>query len=239
MLYTLPKKNQMQPSLAKWQIEAEKSVLVFIELESIYDQYSQQQDHNTFVLFDHLVQLLNKAKALNIPIIDLNQDHISEGMMRLGELLSAGRQLMIAGELSASFRQAIQHMASVSNHICLIDDALIFDNQKHHIQCIDNFTALGLHHMNTLTLKRLWSLSAPTSFILSAQGILLAVAEQLDIEALEIDPTIPLQRYGLDSVAMVSLVGLWRANGANIRYDDFTGGLSLEKLFTILLKDPV
>ena len=235
MLYSPPKKIQMQPSLAKWRIESELSVLVFVELKNTYAKYPIQQGEAEPVVFDHFTQLLKKAKALNIITIDLNQDNITDGMMCLGEYLSQGRQLMIAGEMSASFRQVIQHMASVSTNICLIDDALIFDHAEQHIQCIDNFSAMGLHHVNTQTLLRLWSLSAPTEYILSAQGILLAVAEQLNIEALEIDPSIPLRQYGLDSVAMVSLVGLWRANGANIRYEDFMGGLTLAQLLKLLL----
>lgn len=239
MLYSLPKKIQMQPSIAKWCIESEQSVLVFVELKNIYTKYSVQQGEQEPVIFNHFRQLLQKAKALNITTIDLNQDNISEVMMCLGKFLSQGRQLMIAGDMPASFRQVIQHMASVSNQICLIDDAVIFDNQEHHIQCIDNFSMMGLHHVNTHTLKRLWSLSAPAVYILSAQGILLAIAEQLNMEALEIDPSIPLQNYGLDSVAIVSLIGLWRANGANICYEDFIGGLSLERLLRVLLNRSV
>ena len=66
-------------------------------------------------------------------------------------------------------------------------------------------------------------------------GILLSIAEALDIEALEIYPTIDLKNYGLDSVSIVSLVGLWRANGANIQYEDFTKYPTLEKLLAYLV----
>lgn len=45
---------------------------------------------------------------------------------------------------------------------------------------------------------------------------LTAVAEQLNMDALEIDPDVDLKQYGLDSVAMVTLVGIWRAHGANV-----------------------
>lgn len=82
----------------------------------------------------------------------------------------------------------------------------------------------------------MWSLSAPAEFILSPQGILLAVAEQLDIEPLEIDYTLDLRQYGLDSVAMVSLIELWRANGSNITYEDFLSHSSLEKLMSFLTR---
>ncbi len=57
---------------------------------------------------------------------------------------------------------------------------------------------------------------------LSGKGILLAIAEQLDMDALEIDPLTDLRSYGLDSVAMVSLEWAYRrANGANISYESF------------------
>jgi Aryl carrier domain len=89
--------------------------------------------------------------------------------------------------------------------------------------------------MSSYNLMRLWNLSAPTEFVLSAKGILLAIAEQLDMDALEIDPLIDLRSYGLDSIAMVSLIGLWRANGANIRYEDFLDDASLKALLEKLL----
>ena len=58
----------------------------------------------------------------------------------------------------------------------------------------------------------------------------MAVVEQLDMDALEIDPYYDLKLYGLDSVGIVSLVGLWRANGANIRFEDFEKSIPLVDL---------
>lgn len=237
MLYSLPKKIQMHVSQAKWRIESEKSVLVFVGLEHLKQKY--KMNHNkadsNHPIFEHLTLLLKKAKALDIATIDLNSDQMMQGMMTLGEYLSQDYQLVIAGEISASFKQVIQHIASVSDHICIVDDAIDVENQEQHIQWINNCSEQGLHHVNTQTLLRLWSLSAPKELILSPKGILLALSEQLDMEALEIDPTVDLKSYGLDSVSMVSLIGLWRANGANITYEDFLGHCSLEKLMTILL----
>lgn len=54
------------------------------------------------------------------------------------------------------------------------------------------------------------------------------------MEPLEIDPETDLRQYGLDSVAMVSLIGLWRANGAGISYEDFEQNNSLGQLFHLL-----
>ncbi|KGT48641.1 hypothetical protein GW12_03100 [Acinetobacter sp. HR7] len=65
---------------------------------------------------------------------------------------------------------------------------------------------------------------------------MLAVAEQLDMDALEIDPNVDLSQYGLDSVAVVSLVGVWRANGANVRYEDVYAHPTLHELVSFVLQ---
>ncbi len=64
----------------------------------------------------------------------------------------------------------------------------------------------------------------------------LQLLEQLEMEPLEIDPLTDLRSYGLDSVGMVNLVGLWRANGANILYEDFLQDASLKALLEKLLE---
>lgn len=65
---------------------------------------------------------------------------------------------------------------------------------------------------------------------------MLAVAEQLDMDALNIDPHVDLRQYGLDSIAVVSLVGVWRANGANVGYEDVYEYPSLEELVSFVLQ---
>lgn len=229
MSYPMPKKIQLAPSNAKWSVASAQSVLLVVGMHDI------RQQHDNSELLDHLNALIKKAKALEIQIVDIYGDDAQQGMQRLGELLSTHPQLMIAGKITATLKQLIAYFNSVTEQICIVDDAILLSNQEQHIQYIASISQLGLHHMNTYSLKRLWALSAPTAQILSAKGILLAIAEQLDLEPLEIDPTQDLTRYGLDSVAMVSLVGLWRANGANIRYEDFLEHKSLERLLQFLL----
>ena len=125
----------------------------------------------------------------------------------------------------------------MTEQICLVDDAIELNSQEQHIQWVDSMTTQGLHHMNSYSVMRLWSLSAPTEYVLSAKGILLAVAEQLNMDALDIDPSKDLNGYGLDSIAMVSLVGLWRANGAEIRYEDLSSRINMLQLLQILLPE--
>ena len=72
--------------------------------------------------------------------------------------------------------------------------------------------------------------------ILSDRGILLAVAEQLDLAPLDINPEVDLRDYGLNSVAMVTLIASWCANGANITYEDFLTYCTLEKIVKTLKK---
>lgn len=230
MLYPMPKKIQLRPSTAKWQVSAGQSVLLLVGLHEL-----RQHGEQSHELMTNLSALIKKAKALDIVTLDIYGDDVMQGMQRLGELLSQYPQLMIAGQITPMLKQILPHLYSVTEQICLIEDAILLGNQAQHIQWVDSLTAQGFQHINTYSLKRLWSLSAPSEQILSPKGILLAIAEQLELEALEIDPTQDLRSYGLDSVAMVSLVGLWRANGAQIRYEDFFEYNTLQRLIQFLL----
>lgn len=233
MLYPMPKKIQFTPTQAKWQLSSTKSVLLLVGLQNLR-MHAGIQDTD---LMNNLIQITNKAKALEIPIIDLYGDDLLQGMQQLGEYATSHPQLIFAGQITPMLKQILPHLQSVTEQICVVDDAIELSSQEQHIQWVDSMTTQGLHHMNSYSVMRLWSLSAPKELILSPKGILLAVAEQLGMEPLEIDPLTDLRSYGLDSVAMVSLVGLWRANGANIRYEDFLEDASLKALLEKLLSN--
>ncbi len=230
MLYLMPKKIQLVPSQAKWQLASNESVLVLVGLQNLRMMVGIQDSD----LMTHLIQISNKAKALDIPIVDLYGDDVLQGMQQLGEYASTHPQLIFAGQITPMLKQILPHLYSVTEQLCVVDDAILLVNQEQHIQWIENISAQGIHHLNTYSLNRLWSLSAPLAYILSRKGILLAIAEQLDMDALDIDPHEDLRHYGLDSVSMVSLVGLWRANGANIRYEDLQSKPTLHGLLQIL-----
>jgi len=232
MLYPIPKKIQLAPSQAKWQLASNESVLVLVELQNLRMMVGIQESD----LMSHLIQISNKAKALDIPIVDLYGDDLMQGMQQLGEYASTHPQLIFAGQVTPMLKQILPHLQSVTEQICIIDDAILFANQEQHIQWIENILAQGIHHLNTYSLTRLWDLSAPSEYVLSTKGIMLAVAEQLDMDALEIDPYVDLRNYGLDSVAMVSLVGIWRAHGANIRYEHVLQHPSLHELAGFILR---
>lgn len=232
MLYPMPKKIQFAPSQAKWQLSSTQSVLVLVGLQNL----RMMQGIQDSVLMQNLIQISNKAKALDIPIVDLYGDDLIQGMQQLGEYASTHPQLIFAGTITSMLKQILPHLQSVTEQICVIDDAILLSNQEHHIQWIDNISAQGLHHMNSYSLTRLWNLSAPAEYVLSSKGIMLAVAEQLDMDVLDIDPHVDLRQYGLDSIAVVSLVGVWRANGANIRYEDVYEYPSLEELVSFVLQ---
>ena len=230
MLYLMPKKIQLVPSQVKWQLASNESVLVLVGLQNLRMMVGIQDSD----LMTHLIQISNKAKALDIPIVDLYGDDVLQGMQQLGEYASTHPQLIFAGQITPMLKQILPHLYSVTEQLCVVDDAILLVNQEQHIQWIENISAQGIHHLNTYSLTRLWDLSAPSEYVLSTKGIMLAVAEQLDMDALEIDPYVDLKNYGLDSVAMVSLVGLWRANGANIRYEDLQSKPTLHGLLQIL-----
>lgn len=230
MLYPIPKKIQLTASQAKWQLSSSESVLVLVGLQNLRMLEGIQDSP----LMQNLIQISNKAKALDIPIVDLYGDDLMQGMQQLGEYASTHPQLIFAGQVTPMLKQILPHLQSVTEQICVVDDAILLSNQDQHIQWIENISQQGLHHLTSYSLNRLWSLSAPLTYILSRKGILLAIAEQLDMDALDIDPHEDLRHYGLDSVSMVSLVGLWRANGANIRYEDMQSKPTLHGLLQIL-----
>ena len=232
MLYPMPKKIQFAPSQAKWQLSTTDSVLVLVGLQNLR-QLAGIQDTD---LMSNVVQIVNRAKSLDIPMIDLYGDDLMQGMQQLGEYVSTHPQLIIAGQISPMLKQILPHISSVTDQICIIDDAILMSSQEQHVQWLDHNTAQGIHHMTAYTLMRLWNLNAPSEYILSPKGILMAVAELLEIDALEIDPTFSLKDYGLDSIAVVSLVGLWRAHGANISYEDVLSHKTLHELVSHILQ---
>src|SRR5699024_3328800 len=138
-------------------------------------------------LMTHLIQISNKAKALDIPIVDLYGDDLMQGMQPLGEYASSHPQLIFAGQVTPMLKQILPYLQSVTEQICVVDDAILLSNQEQHIQWIENISAQSVHHMNSYSLTRLWDLSAPSNYVLSTKGIMLAVAEQLNMDALEID----------------------------------------------------
>lgn len=234
MLYALPKKIQLTPSQAKWSIQSSRSVLILLNLNAL-EQLSGWAESDLAV---HLQRLLKKAQALEIPVLSINSDQPEKGLMALGQYLAADSQLVLAGQMDGLFNQVLRHVHSVTEQVCVVDDAVLASSVEQHIQWIDSMSQQQIHHMNTYSLTRLWSLSAPAEQILSEKGILLAVAEQLDLHPMEIDLATDLREYGLDSVAMVTLIGLWRANGANISYEDFLQHPTLQALLQQLPLHP-
>lgn len=230
MLYSLPHKAQLSTSLAKWSLQSAQSVVVLMGLE----ECQQQQDWTESELAEHIGKVCKKAKMLDIPILEIQSHDLNGGLMRLGQLVSVETQLIFIGKVSVLMKQIVQHAMSMTGKVCVVHDAILCEHQAQHIQCIDALVRQSVHHMNTYSLLRLWTLSAPKEQILSPKGVLLAVAEQLDLEPLEIDPTVDLRRYGLDSVAMVQLIALWRANGAQIRYEQFLQHASVNEIMSLL-----
>ena len=230
MFYPIPKKIQLAPSLAKWTLASSRSVLVLVGLHQI----KTLSDVKNTILMENLTKICNKAKALDIPIVDLYGDDLVQGMQQLGEYAGQQPQFIFAGLVNPMLKQILPYLQSVTEQICVVNDAILLPNQEQHIHWIEQIAVQGFHHMNTYTLNRLWSLSAPSDYMLSPKGIMLAIAEQLNIDALELDPERSLQDYGLDSVGAVSLVATWRAHGANIQYEDISADVSIAQLLQCL-----
>lgn len=230
MFYPLPKKIQLVASQAKWSLNSAQSVLLVMGLQ----QLRTEPDWISSELVANMQRCIQKAQALDIPILDLDLANPMDAMQRLGEYLSDRQQLLVIGFINPLAKQFIAHIHSVSEQICVVNDAVLLANSEHHVQWIEKLCQQQFHHMNTHSLLRLWALSAPKDFVLSEKGIIYAVAEQLALDPLELDLFRDWAEYNLDSVAVVSLVGLWRANGAEIRYEDVMHSRNLKKLIQLL-----
>lgn len=232
MFYPLPRKIQLATSTSNWSIESTQSILLLVglnELEKSLDWAHQP-------LADHLELLSKRAQALEIPVIFIDASQLQQTMLELGQRLSSNTQaqVMMAGDLSPLFQQVMQLVLSITDQVSVVNDAILASSLEQHIQWIEKISFDSIQHVNTKTLIRLWSLSAPSSYILSDKGILLAIAEQVGRHPMEIHPEIDLRNYGLDQSAVNYLVDLWRANGASLSAEELMQAPTLQHIMQLL-----
>ncbi|MBJ8503680.1 acyl carrier protein [Acinetobacter seifertii] len=232
MFYPLPRKIQLAPSTSNWSIESTHSILLMVglnELENAPDWMNQP-------LADHLELLSKRAQALEIPVMMIQSSQLQQVMLQLGQQLSSNTQaqVIIAGNLSPLFKQVMQLVLSITDYVAVVNDAILAGSLEQHIQWIEKISFDSIQHINTQTLMRLWSLSAPSSQVLSDKGILLAVAEQVGRHPMEIHPEIDLRNYGLDAVGVNYLVELWRANGASLSAEELMQTPTLQHIMQLL-----
>ncbi|WP_151816044.1 phosphopantetheine-binding protein [Acinetobacter seifertii] len=232
MFYPLPRKIQLAPSTSNWSIESTHSILLIVglnELENDADWINQP-------LADHLEMLSKRAQALEIPVMMIQSSQLQQVMLQLGQQLSSNTQaqVIIAGNLSPLFKQVMQLVLSITDYVAVVNDAILAGSLEQHIQWIEKISFDSIQHINTQALMRLWSLSAPSSQVLSDKGILLAVAEQVGLHPMEIHPEIDLRNYGLDAVGVNYLVELWRANGASLSAEELMQTPTLQHIMQLL-----
>ena len=232
MFYPLPRKIQLAPSTSNWSIESTHSILLIVglnELENAPDWMNQP-------LADHLELLSKRAQALEIPVMMIQSSQLQQVMLQLGQQLSSNTQaqVIIAGNLSPLFKQVMQLVLSITDYVAVVNDAILAGSLEQHIQWIEKISFDSIQHINTQALMRLWSLSAPSSQVLSDKGILLAVAEQVGRHPMEIHPEIDLRNYGLDAVGVNYLVELWRANGASLSAEELMQTPTLQHIMQLL-----
>ncbi len=232
MFYPLPRKIQLAASTSNWPIESTHSILLMVglnELENAPDWMNQP-------LADHLELLSKRAQALEIPVMMIQSSQLQQTMLQLGQQLSSNTQaqVIMAGNLSPLFKQVMQLVLSITDYVAVVNDAILASSLEQHIQWIEKISFDSIQHVNTQTLMRLWSLSAPSSQVLSDKGILLAVAEQIGRHPLEIHPEIDLRNYGLDTAGVNYLVELWRANGASLSAEELMQTPTLQHIMQLL-----
>ncbi|NUF52145.1 acyl carrier protein [Acinetobacter seifertii] len=232
MFYPLPRKIQLAASTSNWSIESTHSILLMVglnELENAPDWMNQP-------LADHLELLSKRAQALEIPVMMIQSSQLQQVMLQLGQQLSSNTQaqVIIAGNLSPLFKQVMQLVLSITDYVAVVNDAILAGSLEQHIQWIEKISFDSIQHINTQALMRLWSLSAPSSQVLSDKGILLAVAEQVGRHPMEIHPEIDLRNYGLDAVGVNYLVELWRANGASLSAEELMQTPTLQQIMQLL-----
>ena len=232
MFYPLPRKIQLAVSTSNWPIESTHSILLMVglnELENAPDWMNQP-------LADHLEMLSKRAQALEIPVMMIQSSQLQQTMLQLGQHLSSNTraQVIMAGNLSPLFKQVMQLVLSITDYVAIVNDAILASSLEQHIQWIEKISFDHIQHINTQTLMRLWSLSAPSSQVLSDKGILLAIAEQIGRHPMEIHPEIDLRNYGLDASRVNYLVELWRANGASLTVDELMQTPTLQHIMHLL-----
>ncbi|WP_454666131.1 acyl carrier protein [Acinetobacter calcoaceticus] len=232
MFYPLPRKIQLAANTSKRSIESAQSILLLVglnELKVLPDWAGQP-------LADHLELLSKRAQALEIPIIFIETSQLQQTMLQLGQQLSSNTkaQVVMAGHLSPLFKQVMQLVLSITDQVCVVNDAILAGNLEQHIQWVEKISFDHIKHLNTQSLIRLWSLSAPSEYILSDKGILLAIAEQVGRHPMEIHPEIDLRNYGLNQSAVDYLVDLWRANGASLSAEEVMQAPTLQHIMQLL-----
>ncbi|MHC3032520.1 acyl carrier protein [Acinetobacter nosocomialis] len=232
MFYPLPRKIQLAASTSNWPIESTHSILLMVwlnELENTPEWMNQP-------LADHLEMLSKRAQALEIPVMMIQSSQLQQAMLQLGQQLSSNpqAQVIMAGNLSPLFKQVMQLVLSITDYVAVVNDAILASSLEQHIQWIEKISFDSIQHINTQTLMRLWSLSAPSSQVLSDKGVLLAVAEQVGRHPMEIHPEIDLRNYGLDTAGVNYLVELWRANGASLSAEELMQTPTLQHIMQLL-----
>jgi len=232
MFYPLPRKIQLAANTSNWSIGSAQSILLLVglnELKVLPDWAGQP-------LADHLELLSKRAQALEIPIIFVDASQLQQTMLQLGQQLSSNTkaQVVMAGHLLPLFKQVMQLVLSITDQVCVVNDAILAGNLEQHIQWVEKISFDHIKHLNTQSLIRLWSLSAPSEYILSDKGILLAIAEQVGRHPMEIHPEIDLRNYGLNQSAMDYLVDLWRANGASLSAEEVMQAPTLQHIMQLL-----
>ncbi|MDX8253251.1 acyl carrier protein [Acinetobacter pittii] len=232
MFYPLPRKIQLATSTSNWSIESTQSILLLVGLNEL----RVRPDWSEQPLANHLELLSKRAQSLEIPVIFIETSQLQQTMLELGQRLSSNTQaqVMMAGDLSPLFKQVMQLVLSITDQVSVVNDAILASSLEQHIQWVEKISFDSIQHVNTQTLIRLWSLSAPSSYILSDKGILLAIAEQVGRHPMEIHPEFDLRNYGLDPPAVNYLVDLWRANGARLSAEELMQAPTLQHIMQLL-----
>jgi len=232
MFYPLPRKIQLAANTSNWSIESTQSILLMVGL----NEFENAPDWANQPLADHLEMLSKRAQALEIPVMMIQSSQLQQTMLQLGQQLSSNTQpqVIMAGNLSPLFKQVMQLVLSITDYVAVVNDAILASSLEQHIQWVEKISFDHIKHLNTQSLMRLWSLSAPSEYILSDKGILLAIAEQVGRHPMEIHPEIDLRNYGLDQSAVNYLVELWRANGANVSAEEVMQAPTLQHIMQLL-----
>ena len=232
MFYPLPRKIQLAASTSNWPIESTHGILLMVGLNELENAY--EWSHQP--LADHLEMLSKRAQALEIPVMMIQSSQLQQAMLQLGQQLSSNTQaqVIMAGNLSPLFKQVMQLVLSITDYVAVVNDAILASSLDQHVQWIEKISFDSIQHINTQTLMRLWSLSAPSSQVLSEKGILLAVAEQVGRHPMEIHPEIDLRNYGLDTAGVNYLLELWCANGASLSAEELMQTPTLQHIMQLL-----
>lgn len=269
--YAMPQPSEFPNNKTQWQIDPSRAVLLVHDMQQYFLEFYDLSQQPIPELLQHTQQLIQAARAQNIPVVYTAQpgDQTPEHRQLLTDFWGTGLKadpeitkihadvapteadiVMTKWRYSAfkfsDFEERMQAwgrdqliVCGVYAHIgCLLSaaeafmlniqpflcgDALSDFSRAEHDMALKYASQRCAQVMATQEVVQALAVTEQASeqqLGISADSILHLLSEQLEIPATEIQADDNLLLLGLDSVRLMSLVGHWQAQGAQVSFED-------------------